>query len=143
MKYNPKVWGPHYWFVLHTIARIYPEKPTTTMQKKYYQFIQNFPLFIPDPKMANKFIEILDAYPVSSYLDSRYSLMRWMNFIHNKVNINLNLPEQTLDDSLKNYYELYRDEKILINNEIISKKKLLYITILISLFTLSIFIYKK
>lgn len=86
MKYNPTVWGPQYWFVLHTIARIYPEKPTTTMRKKYYQFIQNFPLFIPDPKMANKFIEILDAYPVSSYLDSRYSLMRWMNFIHNKVN---------------------------------------------------------
>ena len=84
--YNPAIWGPHYWFVLHTIARIYPEKPTTTMQKKYYQFIQNIPLFLPDPKMANKLIELLDAYPVSSYLDSRYSLTKWMNFMHNKVN---------------------------------------------------------
>tara|TARA_Y100000389_G_C16995608_1_gene287058 strand:+ start:15 stop:419 length:405 start_codon:yes stop_codon:yes gene_type:complete len=107
MKYNPKVWGPQYWFVLHTIARIYPEKPTTTMRKKYYQFIQNFPLFIPDPKMANKFIEILDAYPVSSYLDSRYSLMRWMNFIHNKVNTS----NVSFQEGKRNYLKYYIPEK--------------------------------
>lgn len=109
MKYNPNVWGPPYWFVLHTIARIYPEKPTTTMRKKYYQFIQNLPLFLPDPKMANKLIEILDNYPVSSYLDSRYSLMKWMNFIHNKVN-NSNVSFQ---EGKRNYLEQYIPKKVI------------------------------
>ena len=26
MVLNPKIWGPHYWFFLHTIAINYPKK---------------------------------------------------------------------------------------------------------------------
>ena len=44
---DPKIWGPHYWFVLHTIALQYPLHPTKIIKKKYYDFIQNLPLFIP------------------------------------------------------------------------------------------------
>ena len=33
MSLNPKVWGPHYWFVLHTIALTYPLKPNETVKK--------------------------------------------------------------------------------------------------------------
>ena len=143
MVLDPKIWGPHYWFFLHTVALNYPLYPNDISKKKYYDFIENFPLFIPVPDIANSFSKILDEFPVTPYLDSRESFIKWIHFIHNKININLNLPELTLDESLKNYYELYRDEKTLANKEIISKKKLLYISILISLFTLSIFIYKK
>ena len=39
MTLDPKVWGPHYWFVLHTIALKYPLNPNTTIKKKYYDFI--------------------------------------------------------------------------------------------------------
>ena len=143
MVLDPKIWGPHYWFFLHTVSLNYPLYPNDISKKKYYDFIENFPLFIPVPDIAKSFSQILDEFPVTPYLDSRESFIKWIHFIHNKVNINLNLPEVTLDDSLKKYYELYRDDKLLVNNEIISKKKLLYILILISLFSLSIFIYKK
>lgn len=143
MVLDPKIWGPHYWFFLHTVALNYPLYPNDISKKKYYDFIENFSLFIPVPDIANSFSKILDEFPVTPYLDSRESFIKWIHFIHNKVNINLNLPEETLDESLKNYFELYRDEKTLANKEIISKKKLLYISILISLFTISIFIYKK
>ena len=44
MALNPTVWGPHYWFVLHTIALSYPLSPNTTTKKKYYDFIQNLPV---------------------------------------------------------------------------------------------------
>ena len=36
MKYIAKVWGPHYWFVLHTIALRYPKNPNDVTKKKYY-----------------------------------------------------------------------------------------------------------
>ena len=42
MALNPKVWRPHYWFVLHTIALTYPLHPNETIKKKYYDFINNF-----------------------------------------------------------------------------------------------------
>ena len=143
MVLDPKIWGPHYWFFLHTVALNYPLYPNEISKKKYYDFIENFSLFIPINDIANSFSKILDEFPVTPYLDSRESFIKWVHFIHNKINLKLNLPEQTLDESLKNYYELYRDQKIIINEEILSKKKILYILIVLSLFTLSIFIYKK
>jgi len=69
MALNPKVWGPHYWFVLHTIALTYPLHPNETIKKKYYDFIHNLPIFIPISNMGNSFSELLDLYPVAPYLD--------------------------------------------------------------------------
>ena len=33
MKLNPEVWGPKYWFVLHSIALTYPLRPTSIVKK--------------------------------------------------------------------------------------------------------------
>ncbi len=85
MSLNPKIWGPHYWFVLHTIALTYPLKPNETMRKKYYDLMINFHLFLPDTKIGTKFAELLNVYPVTPYLDSRQSFIKWMHFIHNKI----------------------------------------------------------
>ena len=86
VSFCPSVWGPHYWYFLHTIAHSYPEQPSTTMQKKYYEFYQDLPIFIPVESIGNSFASLLDRYPVTAYLDSRASLVRWTRFIHNKVN---------------------------------------------------------
>ena len=86
MALDPKVFGPHYWFFLHTIALNYPIYPNAVTKKKYYDFIQNLPLFIPIEKHATDFSKLLDEYPLTPYLDSRESFVRWMHFIHNKIN---------------------------------------------------------
>ena len=85
MTLEPKIWGPHYWFFLHTIALSYPKYPNTITKKKYYEFIQNMPLFIPVESMGNDFSKLLELYPVTAYLDSRESFIKWLHFIHNKV----------------------------------------------------------
>ena len=56
---DPTVWGPHFWFFLHTLAISYPHHPNSVTKKKYYELIQNLPLFIPEPEMGNKFSEFL------------------------------------------------------------------------------------
>ena len=58
MKYNSEVWGPHYWFFLHTIADSYPNVPNDVTKRKYYDFIQNIPMFIPNSDIANNFSQI-------------------------------------------------------------------------------------
>ena len=35
MKFNADVWGPHYWFFLHTIANSYPKVCNKVTQRKY------------------------------------------------------------------------------------------------------------
>jgi hypothetical protein len=86
MNFDPDVWGPHYCFFLHTIAHSYPESPNAVTKRKYYDLIQNMPLFIPVSEIGNKFSNLLDKYPVSPYLDSRDAFIRWGHFIHNKIN---------------------------------------------------------
>ena len=54
MALDSNVWGPHYWFFLHTIALTYPHNPNEVVKKKYYDFIQNLHLFIPVEKIGNE-----------------------------------------------------------------------------------------
>ena len=112
MSLNPEVWGPHYWFFLHTIALTYPTHPNTVTKKKYYNFIQDLPLFIPDAKIAKEFSSLLDNYPVTPYLDSRPSFNKWMHFIHNKINYVLNKPQINILDAANKYKENYKTPDI-------------------------------
>lgn len=118
MKLDPNIWGPQYWFFLHTSALSYPIKPNDTIRKKFYDFIHNFPIFIPDPKIASSFSELLEKYPVSPYLDSKDSLVRWTHFIHNKINTKLEKDQISLGKFYTEYYKRY---------ETISEKQVEYV----------------
>ena len=143
MSLNPKVWGPHYWFVLHTIALTYPLKPNETVKKKYYDFIENLPIFIPIENIGNYFSELLDKYPVTPYLDSRESFIKWVYFIHNEVNKNLGYEELTLSESLEKYYKQYEncEKQFEINNN--RREHYIYFGILLILIIITINVYKK
>ena len=34
MDFVPDIWGPHYWFFLHTVAESYPETPNAVTKRK-------------------------------------------------------------------------------------------------------------
>jgi FAD-linked sulfhydryl oxidase len=110
---DPKVWGPHYWFFLHTLAMTYPHHPNAVTKKKYYEFIQNLPLFLPVEEISGEFSKLIDKYPITPYLDNRDSFVRWMHFIHNKINEKLEKPTITLNEFFVKYYNEYKthDEK--------------------------------
>jgi hypothetical protein len=112
MLFEPEVWGPHYWFFLHTIAHSYPLTPNKVTKRKYYDFIQNLPLFIPNSDIGNKFSNLLDKYPVSPYLDNRDSFIRWMFFIHNKVNAILGKEQLLFEEAYDKYYSAYKPKQI-------------------------------
>jgi len=85
MSFNKEVWMPYIHFTMQTIALNYPKHPNDVTKKKYYDFIQNLPLFIPMKPFGNDFIKLIDDYPVTPYLDSRLSFMKWVNYIFNKI----------------------------------------------------------
>lgn len=105
--FDPEVWGPHYWFFLHSVAYSYPAYPNAVTKRKYYDLVHNFPLFIPNEKVGNKFSQLLDLYPVSPYLDKKESFVRWVHFIHNKINVILGKPELTLTEAEDAYVKSY------------------------------------
>ena len=132
MIFDPDIWGPHYWFFLHTIAESYPKTPNDVTKRKYYDFIQNMPLFIPIEEMGNKFSEMLDRYPVSPYLDNRDSFVRWVHFIHNKFNVLLGKREITLPQALDNYRNEYKPKPVRLSEKLNLKKHYIHLAVILT-----------
>ena len=126
-----------------SIAISYHIKANETTKKKYYDFISNLPLFIPHPKIGNNFSGLLDKYPVSPYLDGKDSFVKWVHFIHNKINLEIGKDETTLTEALNNYYDLYKPKEIKLREQIKYRKKLVYSGIIITLIISSYYFYKK
>lgn len=132
MYLEPKIWGPHYWFFLQTLALSYPDFPNEVMKRKYYDFFMNLPLFIPDVKMGQKFSEMLDKYPVSPYLGSKDSLIRWIIFIHNKYNEMLGKDEISIDEAMSKYYEQYMPKPVYLHQEMKVKRYYLHVAFILT-----------
>jgi hypothetical protein len=126
---DPRVWGPHFWFFLHTVSMTYPHHPNTVTKKKYYEFIQNLPEFIPLNEIANDLRTLINKYPVTPYLDDRESFIKWVHFIHNKINEKLEKPTLTLNEFYLQYYENYKLESEKTKQFSALKKKLVYVGI--------------
>jgi hypothetical protein len=112
MGLNPEVWLPHLKFTLQTMAMTYPKYPTETTNKKYYDFIQNLALFIPLEPIGKNFLKLLDEYPVTPYLDSKMSFMKWINFIFNRIAEQMEKEGEEFYDSIERYYDEYRPKEM-------------------------------
>jgi len=143
LQLDPTVWGPHFWFFLHTIALSYPHYPNSVTKKKYYELIQNLPLFIPVETIGNDFNRLLDEYPVTAYLDSREAFVKWMHFIHNKINEKLEKPKITINEFYFRYYEEYKPKDIKMKEYYRWKEKLIYTLIVMGATSLIVYLYNK
>jgi hypothetical protein len=140
---DPKIWGPHYWFFLHTVAITYPHHPNAVTKKKYYEFVQNLPLFIPVEQISKEMEKMIDLYPITPYLDNRDSFVRWMHFIHNKINEKLEKPQITLNDFFVQYYNEYKSQNEKLAEFYKVREKLIYGGILVSILVAIYYLYDK
>jgi hypothetical protein len=141
MQFDANIWGPHYWFFLHTVAESYPINPNDVTKRKYYDLINNMPLFIPDTDIGDKFSKMLDRYPVTPYLDNRDSFVRWTHFIHNKINVQLGKEELSLPSALEKYRSEYKPKQLIFSERINMRKHYINaIIILILLFLIYVYL---
>lgn len=138
MELNPEIWGPHFWFFLQTVSLLYPLKPNDVIKKKYYNFVQNLPLFIPNPQLKKKFCDLLDTSPVTPYLDSQGSFTKWVHYINNQMNIHLDIEPVNYEKYLENYYQHYKIKEKKSDNKDTYK-----IIVIIAFIGLIIFLYHK
>lgn len=127
MKYESEIWGPHFWFFLHTIAYNYPVTPNEVVKRKYYDLIMNMPLFIPDVEIGKKFSALLDKYPVTPYLGNNKDFQKWMHFIHNYINKNIGKPQISRREAYEIYKEKYANKTTLKTYMVHLKKHYVYL----------------
>jgi hypothetical protein len=141
---KPEIWGPHYWFVLHTIALTYPLYPNDVVKRKYYDFIQTLPLLIPEPNSSKNVSLYIDQFSVTPYLDSKNSFMTYINRMHNHFNVALEKDDiyQDLDDSIQQYFKQYNKELYRLEQKNKKYKKLIiYVGVCFIITTLFIILY--
>lgn len=138
---DPIIWGPHFWFVMHTIAIQYPNNPNETIKKKTYRFFTDLVDFLPNSSVRKSFSKMLDDYPVSPYLDTRLSLIKWVNFIHNKYNVSLGKEPIELYKGLEIYYEKYKNINYDLDKIKKQREKYLVYGLYTSLVLLGIYLY--
>ena len=82
-------------------------------------------MFFPLAPIGENFLVLLDKYPVTPYLSSRMSFMKWIHFIFNKIHEQLEQPVDEFYDSLEKYYDEYKPKETR-NKELIKTKKNIY-----------------
>ncbi len=124
---DAKIWGPHYWFFMMSVAMTYSDYPNDIVKRKYYDFYMNLPLFIPDKEMAKNLLAMLDSYPITPYLSSKDSLLRWVVFIHNKINTMIGKPNLSVDEAIRNYMNEYLPKPLYLHQEMKIKRYYIHV----------------
>lgn len=132
-KLSPVVWGPPLWHTLFTFALAYPPQPNSITKRKYYDFIQNLPVFIPNADIRKSFAHLLEEFPVQPYLGSRQTFVKWVHFIHNQVNKKLGKKPLTMNEALDKYYAQYRTPVIQISEKLRVSKETVQNGLILSL----------
>ena len=143
MKLRHEIWLPHLKFTLQTMSLNYPLNPNEVTIRKYYNFIQNLPVFFPDEPLGNSLSKMLDDFPVTPYLNSRTSFMKWVHFLFNKINEKFNIKNVSFYESLEDYYQHYKPKELINKETIKNKKKLMYSGTIFFLLSLSLYYYKN
>lgn len=87
---DPKVWGPHAWVFIHTIASQYPTRPTSSDKEKYKTFFTILPSVLPCVQCGvNMMTYIHENYSAFiNAFESRQALFQWTVAFHSHVNSN-------------------------------------------------------
>jgi hypothetical protein len=131
---NPDIWLPHYWFFFYSMAHSYPDTPNQVTKRKYYDFVQNIPLFLPHSEIRNQFSHLLDEFPVTPYLANKDSFVYWIHFMKNKLSEIKGKELRSYFQDLDEYYGEYVPQIQLSSRFGIQKKVLVWFLILISFF---------
>jgi hypothetical protein len=106
MHLPPEVWGPLFWCTLHIISLGYPNDPTFAEKRAAKEHFNSLMYLLPCPMCRSHFREILQVSPIDSWLDNRNSLVEWVWYLHNQVNIRLNKPTITQAEFFMRYTEM-------------------------------------
>jgi hypothetical protein len=58
--FDPKIWGPHLWKIMHILAMNFPLTPTPTQTKAYYDFFKSLCAILPCATCRGEFCAMVN-----------------------------------------------------------------------------------
>lgn len=106
-----KIWGPHIWFAIHSIAFGYPVNPTTEQKEQYKIFLTYLGFVLPClfcRESYQFFIKDGDTKLTDDVFENRTTVTNWAFKIHNRVNKKLGVDYGTTYEELCEKFEKFR-----------------------------------
>jgi len=100
---QPSQFGPHYWYMLHSMALNYPVNPTAFAKTKMKAFIEAIPFLLPCLNCTEHAKEFMAKANIQEALRGRKDLFTFFWNFHNLVNKRIGKPEMTFDEALNMY----------------------------------------
>ena len=103
---DPKVWGPSFWFTLHSGAATYPIKANKIYRERMKGFIKGIPVMLPCVKCSGHAFEYIGQYEdkLDHIVSGRGPLFEFFWNFHNVVNKRHGKKEMSLKDASNIYY---------------------------------------
>jgi hypothetical protein len=85
---DPRTWGPHLWYYLHTSAANYPTHPSVTEQRAMKQWLKTLPVTIPCENCSYHYARYVKEHEamLDKICQSRDQLFEFFVDLHNQVN---------------------------------------------------------
>ena len=106
-----KIWGPHAWITLHSVAHCYPLNPTIEDKQNYKQFFQLVGYILPCFHCKDSYNEIIKVGITQlndDVLKNRNTLTKWLYCVHEAVNKKLGIEYNVSYEEVCARYESYR-----------------------------------
>jgi hypothetical protein len=99
---DPRTWGPHGWYFLHSTTFAYPDKPTKSEQNEIKRLFIEFKNTLPCITCRENYKKHLEKLPLTlKVLSCKTTLVNWLIDIHNEVNKMLKKPTLTYAQAIK------------------------------------------
>lgn len=142
---NPEIWGPPFWFVLHSVSINYPDNPNYLDKQQHFLFFQSLKQVLPCHKCRIHYDKYLNENPIIPYLDNKKNLMLWVLKCHNNVNKINNKKLFTLEEKKQLYHNIYTNNdkfkcQFTSNQKDLSKKNKINYQYILSIIFIILFI---
>lgn len=97
--FDPRIWGPHLWTVMHILSMNYPLVPTVTQRKAYYNFFKSLCTILPCARCRHEFCLMVNSpgplqltpekfmqMPYEKPGAARVRVVNYIIALHHKVN---------------------------------------------------------
>jgi len=104
---DPSIWGPKFWFSLHSVSLTYPFYPDEKDKENYKQFYYLLQYVLPCVVCRVNYKKNISQYPIDNFLKDRKSLVRWVIDVHNMVNVETGKKVISFDEAIINFERIY------------------------------------
>lgn len=116
MSIDPRIWGPHAWFLMYSVAMTYPHCPKEEDKKNARVFYESLGRVLPCVACRNNFKKHISLYPLSKdALKDRVSLIKWLINVNNEVKKITKSPLITYEDTVDKYTDIFHGRQVMNN----------------------------